>query len=145
MKIQKYKALCYKYSEIEMGLVHSFEKKITQLDVLNFADITGDFNPLHINQDYGKKSQFGKNIVHGMLVGSLFSTLIGMYCPGEKSLYLSQTLNFKHPLFYGDKVLVRGTVINKNDCIKIITLRTEILKDRIVVINGEAKVKVLED
>src|SRR3989344_361458 len=132
-------------SDINEGEIFQFIKKITIEDVRKFASITGDFNPLHVDKKFGENSQFKKNIVHGMLAGSMFSTLIGMYCPGMKSLYLSQTLNFKIPIFYNDTVIVKGTVTAKNDAVNLITLKTEIIKEGKVCINGEAKVKVLED
>src|SRR3989338_4127472 len=132
-------------SDIKEGETYQFTKKITSNDVLEFANLTGDFNPLHVDKEFGEKSKFKRNIVHGMLAGSMFSTLIGMYCPGMKSLYLSQTLNFKIPIFYDDTVTVKGTVTAKNDAIRIITLKTEIIKEGKVCINGEAKIKVLED
>ena len=134
-----------KYSDIIIGAVYSFEKEIAEQDVAGFAQLTGDFNPLHVDKDFGKKSQFEKNIVHGMLLGSLFSTLIGMFCPGEKGLYISQNLNFKLPVFYGDVIKVKGTVVNKNDSIKLLTIKTEILKLDKVMVTGEAKVKVVND
>ena len=132
-------------SDIKEGETYQFTKKITGNDVLEFANLTGDFNPLHVDKEFGEKSQFKRNIVHGMLVGSMFSTLIGMYCPGMKSLYLSQTLNFKIPIFYDDTVTVKGTVTAKNDAIHLITLRTEIIKEGKICINGEAKIKILEN
>lgn len=132
-------------SDIKEGETYQFTKKITSDDVREFANLTGDFNPLHLDKEFGEKSQFKRNIVHGMLAGSMFSTLIGMYCPGMKSLYLSQTLNFKIPIFYDDIVTVKGTVTAKNDAIRLITLKTEIIKEGKVCINGEAKIKVLED
>lgn len=132
------------FAEIERGNIYSFTKKISSDDVKKFADITGDFNPLHVNKHFGKKSQFKQNIVHGMLAGSLFSALVGMYCPGKKSLYLSQTLNFRIPIFYNDTVIVKGTVISKNNSVNIIVLKTEIVKDGKICINGEAKIKITE-
>ncbi len=138
------KAAKINYSDIKVGDVYMFKKKISKRDVMNFAKISGDFNPLHVNSDFGKRSQFKDNIVHGMLASSFFSTLIGMYCPGRNSLYMNQTLNFRQPLYYDDTVTVRGTVISKIDSIKIITLKTEIIKGDKVVIDGESKVKVLE-
>jgi acyl dehydratase len=100
---------------------------------------------LHVDEEFGKKSVFNKNIAQGMLIASLFSTLVGMHCPGEKCLYLSQTLNFRSPVFYDDTITVKGTVVSKNDSIKVITLKTEIIKAGKAVITGEARVKVLED
>lgn len=130
------------YSDINKGDVYSFKRTISKQDVMDFAEIIGDFNPLHIDTEFGKKSQFKGNIAHGMLAGSLFSTLVGMHCPGEKSLFISQTLNFRHPIYYDDTVIVKGTVIDKSDALKIITLKTEILKDGKLIIDGEAKIRV---
>lgn len=136
------KAANLSYSDINKGDVYSFKRNISKQDVMCFAELIGDFNPLHVDANFGKKSQFKGNIAHGMLAGSLFSTLVGMQCPGEKSLYVSQTLNFRHPIYYDDTVIVKGTVIDKSDSIKTITLKTEILKDGKLIIDGEAKVRV---
>ena len=130
------------YHDIEIGAVYHFHKKIHKEQVMEFARLIGDFNPLHIDPEFGENSLFKKNIVHGMLVGSLFSTLVGMYCPGEKCLYLSQSLHFKKPVFYNDTVMVRGTVQSKNYSMQLVTIKTEIVKDDIVAISGDAIVKV---
>ena len=131
------------YRDIEVGAVFHFRKKIHKEQVMKFADLTGDYNPLHINPVFGEKSLFHKNIVHGMLIGSLFSTLVGMYCPGEKCLYVSQSLKFKEPVYYDDNVMVKGTVKSKNDSVQLITIKTEIVKDNVVAISGNAIVRVL--
>ena len=73
------KANGLKYSEISEGDVYSFSRAITRHDVLAFAKLSGDFNRLHVDEDFGKKSQFKANLVHGMLAASLFSTLVGMH------------------------------------------------------------------
>lgn len=138
------KAASISYSDINEGEVYLFNRKISKKDVMNFAKLSGDFNPLHVDAEFGSKSKFKNNIIHGMLAASLFSTLVGMHCPGEKSLYMSQTLNFRQPVYYDDTVTVKGTVISKNDSIKMITLKTEILRNEKVAIDGEAKVRVLE-
>ena len=138
------KAAKLSYSDINEGNVYSFNRKISKQDVMDFAKLSGDFNPLHVDAEFGKKSQFKGNIVHGMLLSSLFSTLVGMHCPGEKSLYMSQTLKFRQPIYYDDNVVVKGTVTEKNDSIKIVTIKTEILKEGKIAIDGEAKVKVLD-
>src|SRR3989338_2219686 len=131
------KANQYRYENIPAGAVFSFEKVISTEDVQHFARLTGDHNPLHVDEAFGKESIFGKNIVHGMLAGSLFSTLVGMHCPGENCLYLSQSLRFRTPLYYGDVITVRGTVVGKNDAIRMITMKTEILREGKVLIDGE--------
>lgn len=134
----------FKFDEIQIGSVYEFEKIISKEMVMDFADISGDFNPLHVDEDFGIISQFGKNVVHGMLLSSFFSALVGMYCPGRDSLYLSQSLNFCQPVFFGEKIIVRGTVKDKNESVQIIVLKTEIIKNNQVVVFGEAKVKLLK-
>ena len=132
-----------KYSDIKIGGVYQFKRKILKKDVMDFAKLTGDFNPLHVDEEFGKKSRFNANVVHGMLAGSLFSTLVGMYCPGKNCLYMKQTLNFKSEIYPGDVLTVRGTVLNKNDSIRMIVLKTELLKEEKLVIDGEANVIML--
>lgn len=132
------------YNEIEIGKAFTFQRTISQEDVLAFSALTGDTNPLHIDEEFGRNSMFGKNIIHGMLAGSLFSNLVGMHCPGEKSLYMSQTLQFKLPLFVGETVTVKGTVIAKHDAIRLVTMKTEICRGSDVIVTGEAKVRMME-
>ena len=121
-----------------------FKKIIREEDAKTFSELSGDFNPLHIDKDFGKKSSFGGNIVQGMLLGSFFSALVGTHCPGEKCLYISQTLNFKKPVYFGDEILIRGTVLRKIGSTKMVVFRTDIIKGEEVVVDGEAIVKVLE-
>lgn len=132
------------FADIKINSVFSFVRTITAEDVDKFAKLTGDFNPLHTDKEFGGKSVFKKNIAHGMLLGSLFSTLVGKYCPGDKALYLSQTLNFRLPVFIDEQVEVRATVLNKSETLKIVIFKMEIFKKGEVAVNGEAKVKVLD-
>lgn len=132
-----------KFSEIKIGSKYSFKKSFSDDDILAFATLTGDFNPLHINPAHGQRI-FERNIVHGMLLGSLFSTLVGMYCPGKNCLYLSQDIEFIKPIYPNQRVTVKGTVMNKVEALKILTIKTEILVNKIIAIKGYAKVKVLE-
>jgi acyl dehydratase len=140
----KTKASTYRYEDLEIGKVIRFTRKITLKEVEAFAKLSGDRNPLHIDDDYGRASKFKKNIVHGMLCASLFSTLVGMYCPGEKCLYLGQSLQFKLPLFHGETVEVRGTILEKFDALNIIKMRTEIIRSKDIIVTGEARVKVID-
>lgn len=138
------KAALLEYLEINIGSASSFEKTISEQDGQDFARITGDFNPLHIDANFAEKTLFKRSIVHGMLFASLFSTLIGMYCPGENCLYFSQSVNFKLPVFYEDTLTVIGTVTQKNDAIRMITFKMEILKKNKTALSGEVKVTVME-
>lgn len=131
------------FSQIKIGSEYSFNRTFSDDEILTFAKLTGDFNPLHIDPTYGRKI-FDKNIVHGMLAASLFSTLVGMYCPGKNCLYLSQEIEFLKPIYPNQEIIVKGGVINKVNSLKILTIKTEIIVEKKMVIRGLAKVKVLE-
>ncbi len=117
-------------------------KAFTEEEVFRFADISGDRNPLHLDRDFGEASIFGQRIVHGMLVASLFSGLIGMELPGVGSIYLGQNLTFKAPVFIDEQVTASVEIINIREDKPIITLRTVCINSEgTVVIEGEAVVK----
>lgn len=134
----------YTYNQIEIGKIFQFKKILTFQDVLDFSRITGDENPLHIDEEYAKATPFKGRICQGMLAASLFSALFGMVCPGRKNLYLSQTLNFKKPIIIDSELTVRGTVEQKTDSLKIIFVKTEILVNNEIVIDGKAKIQLME-
>ncbi len=135
--------LDYSFDEIEIGLKHSFEVIINDEIVDNFAKISGDFNPLHMDEQYAIKTKFGKRVCHGMLLSSFFSRLVGMYLPGKNALYFSQNLNFVGPCFIGDQVTVKGEVIDKSESTKIIKLETTIKnQDEKLLVEGTARVLV---
>ena len=129
-------------NDIEIGLTKEFKILITKSMVDEFATISGDFNPLHMDDKYAISTKFGKRVCHGMLLASFFSRIIGMYIPGKTALYLTQSLKFSSPGYIGDTVLVIGKVIDKSLSTKIITLKTKILRDNTTIIDGEAKVLV---
>lgn len=122
--------------KIEVGAIYSFEHEFTRDDEKLFAQMTHDSSAVTMEGE-------STPIVHGMLAASFFSTLVDSYCPGPNCLYISQTLQFRKVLRYGDKVEVRGTVLEKSESTRILTLRTEILLSGESAITGEAKVKVL--
>lgn len=78
------------YEDIQVGDDASFAKTITESDILGFAGITGDFNPIHIDAEYAKESMFKERIAHGMLVSGLISAVLGTQLPGPNSIYLGQ-------------------------------------------------------
>ena len=116
----------YSFEEIDVGLKHSFEVIINEDLEEDFATISGDFNPLHIDEQYAKKTKFGKRVCHGMLLASFFSRLVGMYLPGKNALYFSQNLNFVGPCFIRDKIMVKGEIIDKSEATKMIKIKTTI-------------------
>lgn len=118
-------------------------KAFTEDEVFQFANISADKNPLHLDKDFGEASVFGQRIVHGMLVASLFSGLIGMELPGEGSIYLGQSLTFKAPVAIDEQVTASVEIINIREDKPIVTLRTVCINSEgRVVIEGEAVVKV---
>lgn len=96
--------------EIRVGQSASITKMITEKDVIGFSEISGDSNPVHINPEAAKKSVFGRQVAHGMLVGSLFSAILGTVFPGPGTIYLEQDLKFLLPVFFNDTITATITV-----------------------------------
>ena len=123
------KPLELKFHEICIGQINTFQIKITEKMVDDFANFSGDYNPLHMDQNFAKSKNFKNRVCHGMLLSSFFSRLIGMYLPGKNSLYFSQTINFQLPCFINQKIIVSGKVIEIIPSIKTIVLETKIFND----------------
>lgn len=125
------------------GASASITKKLSAKDVETFADLTGDQNPVHLDETYAQQTRFGKRIAHGMLGASLISTVLGMYLPGPGTIYLSQTLNFVAPVYLDDTLTAEVTVTNVREDKPIVTLETQCLnQDNRLVLKGEAVVLV---
>ena len=124
---------------IKVGDSASITKSFSDEDVRKFAEISGDKNPVHLDDEYAAQTQFKKRLVHGMLTAGLISAVVGTELPGEGSIYLSQSINFQAPVFIGDTITATVTVIKIREGKPIITLET-ICKnqDDLVVIKGEA-------
>ncbi|SMC39981.1 MaoC family dehydratase [Papillibacter cinnamivorans] len=105
----------YTIQELKVGDSATFAKTVTESDVVTFAGVSGDLNPVHINAEYAKESMFGQRIAHGMLSASFISTVLGTQLPGPGSIYLGQELKFTKPVFLGDTVTVTCTVVEKNE------------------------------
>lgn len=139
MKMQKSARLPFK--KIKVGMTRNFDVLITARLVADFARLSGDRNPLHVDEKFARKTRFKRKVAHGMLVSSFFSRLVGMCLPGEGALYFSQTLHFKRPTFEGDRVRVEGRVTRKSLKLKLLTIETRIVKSTgEIVVEGEAKV-----
>ncbi len=131
------------YETITIGDIFSFEREITESIVEQFAELTGDRNPLHMDEAFANTTEFNGRIVHGMLLGSLFSTLVGMLIPGEKCLYISQDLRFRRPLPLGSSIKIQGEVMAKSDATRMIDIKTTVVDDnQQLIVDGLAKVKV---
>ena len=126
-----------------VGKSASISKTFSIKDVEEFADLSNDKNPVHLNEEFAKSSIFGKRVVHGMLVASLFSGLLGEKLPGKGTIYLGQTLSFTAPVPIGEEVMASVEIINIREDKPIVTLRTKCIDIKgNTVIDGEAVVKV---
>ena len=108
----------YYFKDISLGQTAEYEKQVTDEDVRKFADISGDYNPIHLDDDFAKDSMFGARIAHGILTASHISAVIGYIFPGPGWIYLGQSLQFRAPVKIGDMVHtaveVTDTVAGKN-------------------------------
>jgi acyl dehydratase len=126
---------------IEVGAIASRTKTFTDEDVCGFAHVSGDTNPIHLDAAYAAGTPFGQRIVHGMLTAGLISAALANDLPGEGTIYLSQTLQFKAPVFIGDTITATVEVIKFREDRRIATLTTTCVnQDGKVVLTGEAVV-----
>ena len=118
------------------------ERTITDADIMRFAEVSGDRNPVHLDEEYAARSPFGRRVAHGFLTGSMISAMIGMYLPGPGSIYLGQTMKFLAPVAIGDTVTLSVEVIGVREEKRILTLRTDVTnQEGVLVLTGEAVVK----
>lgn len=134
-----------RFADISVGEVFHVERTFTAEDVAGFARLCGDFSPLHVDPGYANTTEFGGCVVHGMLLASLFSQLVGMRVPGRHALYLAQELSFRKPVLVGETVKALARVTSRSEATRTLMLSTEIrnCEDRVVV-SGSARVKVRE-
>jgi 3-hydroxybutyryl-CoA dehydratase len=95
----------YDIDDLEVGMFASYSQTISEADIKNFAGISGDRNPVHLDSEYAEKSMFKKRIAHGMISSSFFSALFGTKLPGEGCVYVSQSLKFRKPVYIDDTVV----------------------------------------
>ena len=128
--------------DLEVGLAASYAKTVTETDIVMFAGLSGDTNPVHLNDEYARTTMFEGRIAHGMLSAGFISTVLGTRLPGPGTIYLSQNLQFKAPVRIGDtvtaKVIVREIIAGKKRAI----LETNCYVGDRCVISGEATVMV---
>jgi 3-hydroxybutyryl-CoA dehydratase len=96
--------------EFNEGDTASFSKTITDADIVLYAGMSGDTNPIHLDAEYARNSRFGQRIAHGMLTAGLISTVLGTKLPGPGAIYAGQTLKFLQPVFVGDTITASATL-----------------------------------
>jgi 3-oxoacyl-[acyl-carrier protein] reductase len=138
-------ALVKRFDDIEVGDVESIERTVTEADVRRFVEMTGDDNPLHVDRAYAETTPFKDIVVHGMLAGSLVSTVIGTRLPGEGALWLKQNFDFALPVRLGDSLSVSCTVLKKSERDRLLELEARVVNQNSdTVLSGTGLVKVIE-
>ena len=129
------------FEKLEIGMSECLGKTITEADILNFAGVSLDVNPLHLNEEYAKKTMFKGRIAHGIIGAGLISAVIGTKLPGEGTIYLSQNLKFIAPVKIGDTITAKVEIVELNQEKKKVGLKTTCTNQNgVPVIDGEAKV-----
>lgn len=128
--------------DIKLGQTAVYTKTVSEADILAFAGVSGDTNPIHLSDDFARTTPFEGRIAHGMLSASYISTLIGTRLPGPGAIYMGQNLKFLAPVRPGQTVNTRATVTDINHEKARITLHTQCMVGDEVVIEGEALIKV---
>jgi 3-oxoacyl-[acyl-carrier protein] reductase len=144
MQVRQSRRLMDRLRELKLGQTETLSRCITAEDVAAFARLSGDYNALHVDEEFAARTEFAQRVVHGFLHASLLSTLVGTKLPGRGALYVSQNIEFTRPVFVGETVEARATVEKIDEETRLVTLRTTIAKtDGTCVLRGTALVKVL--
>lgn len=130
---------------LNIGDTFSTSRLVTDELIRKFAEVSGDYNPIHLDEGFAKTTRFGKRIAHGMLSGAFISAVLGNEFKDRKIVYLSQTMKFTAPVFIGDTVTATGTITNIREDKNIVTLETVCTNQNgETLVKGEAAVMVLE-
>lgn len=130
--------------EMKIGDSLSSAREVTAELIEKFADVSGDHNPIHLDEEFASKTRFGKRIAHGMLSGAFISAILGNEYKGSTVIYLSQTLKFTAPVFIGDTVTTTSTVTNIRSDKNIVTLENICTNQKgETLVQGESKIMIL--
>lgn len=130
------------FDDLSVGMIERLSKTVSSSDVVGFAEVTGDRNPIHLSEHFAAKTTFGTRIAHGLYTASLISAVLGTRLPGPGAIYISQTLNFRAPVKIGDTVEVTVQVTELVPEKTRARLACKCSVDGEIVLDGEALVKV---
>ena len=131
----------YKFEDLERGMSFEFKEVITKEKMALFLKLSGDNNTLHCDEEYAKRSNMKGRVVYGMLNSSFYSTLVGVYLPGENCLLQEIKISFNNPLYIDEEIVVAGIVVEKDDTFKRVEIKASIktIDGKIV---SKARIKV---
>src|SRR5258706_9797491 len=130
--------------DVKVGDKFSTSREVTDEIIHKFAEVSGDYNPIHLDEEFAKKTRFGRRIAHGMLSGAFISAVLGNEFKERKIVYLSQTMKFTAPVFLGDTVTATGTITNIREDKGIGTLHAVCTNQNgETLVKGEAVVMIL--
>lgn len=132
----------YRFEDLSVGMSSSMSKTISEADILMFAGVSGDTNPVHLDAEFAATTMFGGRIAHGMLSAGLISAVFGTRLPGPGCIYLSQNLKFKTPVKIGDTVVARVTVKELKTEKRRAVFSTVCTSGSTVLIDGEAEILI---
>jgi 3-hydroxybutyryl-CoA dehydratase len=132
----------YYFEDLSVGMRETYAKQVKASDVVGFAEISGDRNPVHLSEHFAAKTPFGGRIAHGLYTASLISAVIGTRLPGPGAIYVSQTLRFLAPVRIGDTVDASVEVVELTEKGRRAKLRCECRVGETLVLEGEAEVKI---
>jgi 3-hydroxybutyryl-CoA dehydratase len=130
------------FEDLNEGMSATFTKMVTEADIIKYADISGDTNPVHLDADYAAATMFKERIAHGMLTAGFISAVFGTKLPGPGSIYVNQSLKFRAPVKIGDTVTATVTVTGKVPEKKFVTFSTVCTVNDKPVLEGEATLMV---
>lgn len=132
----------YAFEDLSLGMREILMRTVMETDITGFATVTGDHNPIHLDERYAAQTKFGQRIAHGLFTASLISAVIGMRLPGPGAIYLSQTLQFLAPVRIGDVVTASAEVVELVESRRRVRLFCDCVADGRPVLEGEAWVAV---
>lgn len=130
------------FEDLAVGMRESYRKEVKSSDVVGFAEISGDRNPIHLSEHFAAKTPFGGRIAHGLYTASLISAVIGTRLPGPGAIYISQTLRFLAPVRIGDVVDASVEIVELVEKGRRAKLKCECRVGETLVLEGEAEVKI---
>ena len=128
--------------DLKINQTAEYTKTVTENDIKTFAEVSGDDNPVHTNEEFAKRTIFKKKIAHGFLTASFISTVIATKLPGPGCIYISQSLKFLAPVFINDTINVKVKIVDLNIEKKRVKLLTECYKNEKKILTGEAEILV---